>query len=426
MSGASPQPPRRVPASAISARALRAGRLRVPTPASIPPRPPCWRRVLLRVGSWAGWGKGAKAVAITASLGTAAAAVAAVYITNQTLDATRQQNAVTEQGQYTDRYGRAVEQLGSEKADIRLGGIYALERLAHDSPRDAGTITNILGGFVRNNARCTAPPPATPPLLPADLGAALTVLTRRPASDPPSHDPSVVQADLKGSCLAHLDFRLYDLANVDLSEANLSDTNLYGVYMAGVSLTGTNLAGARLTNSVWLGTNITSGNLSDANLTGAVLNNTIFAGTNLRGAVFDQTHKDETTPRPTSASSYIDLNQAIKTYAVAPDFYTADLTAASFRHANLPLTTFTATTLDRVDFTGAQLPDATFTAAKSLTGTTFNHAHLTGASFHGLDLRYASFVGADLTNCDLSEADLRGVDLSQSNLTGANLTDIQR
>ncbi|WP_158226967.1 pentapeptide repeat-containing protein [Amycolatopsis vastitatis] len=298
-----------------------------------------------------------------------------MYITNQTLDATRQQNAVTEQGQYTDRFGRAVEQLGSEKADIRLGGIYALERLARDSPRDAGTITNILGGFIRNNARCSTPSSETPkPLLPTDLGAALTVLTRRPASDPPSRDPSVVQADLKGSCLAHLDFRLYDLANVDLSEANLSDANLYGVYMAGVSLTGSNLAGARLTNSVWLGTNITSGNLSDANLTGAALNNTIFAGTNLRRAVLDQTRKDEATPRPTSASSYIDLNQSIKTYAVAPDFYAADLTAASFRYANLPLTTFTGATLDHADFTGAQLPDATFTAAKSLAGTTFNQA----------------------------------------------------
>jgi hypothetical protein len=44
----------------------------------------------------------------------------------------------TEQGQITDRYTRAVEQLGSDKLDIRLGGIYALERVGLQNP-DSGT-----------------------------------------------------------------------------------------------------------------------------------------------------------------------------------------------------------------------------------------------------------------------------------------------
>jgi hypothetical protein len=30
----------------------------------------------------------------------------------------------------TELYGKAVEQLGSDKAPVRLGGLYALERLA--------------------------------------------------------------------------------------------------------------------------------------------------------------------------------------------------------------------------------------------------------------------------------------------------------
>ena len=33
---------------------------------------------------------------------------------------------LTQQGQITDRYTKAIEQLGSEKADVRLGGIYSL------------------------------------------------------------------------------------------------------------------------------------------------------------------------------------------------------------------------------------------------------------------------------------------------------------
>jgi hypothetical protein len=35
---------------------------------------------------------------------------------------------LTEQGQITDRYTKAIEQLGGDKLDVRLGGIYALER----------------------------------------------------------------------------------------------------------------------------------------------------------------------------------------------------------------------------------------------------------------------------------------------------------
>ena len=44
----------------------------------------------------------------------------------------RRTHELTEQGQVTDRYTKAIEQLGSDKLDVRIGGIYALER---DRPR---------------------------------------------------------------------------------------------------------------------------------------------------------------------------------------------------------------------------------------------------------------------------------------------------
>ena len=40
---------------------------------------------------------------------------------------------LSREGQVTDRYTKAIEQLGSDKLDVRIGGIYALERIAHDS-----------------------------------------------------------------------------------------------------------------------------------------------------------------------------------------------------------------------------------------------------------------------------------------------------
>jgi hypothetical protein len=43
---------------------------------------------------------------------------------------------LSREGQVTERYTRAIEQLGSKELDVRLGGIYALERVARDSARE--------------------------------------------------------------------------------------------------------------------------------------------------------------------------------------------------------------------------------------------------------------------------------------------------
>jgi hypothetical protein len=39
-------------------------------------------------------------------------------------------------GQITERFTRAIDQLGEAELDVRLGGIYALERIARDSKDD--------------------------------------------------------------------------------------------------------------------------------------------------------------------------------------------------------------------------------------------------------------------------------------------------
>src|SRR5215472_5492549 len=40
---------------------------------------------------------------------------------------------LSREGQVTDRYTKAIEQLGSDKLDVRIVGVYALERVARDS-----------------------------------------------------------------------------------------------------------------------------------------------------------------------------------------------------------------------------------------------------------------------------------------------------
>lgn len=49
----------------------------------------------------------------------------------------------------TELYTKAVEQLGNDKAPVRLGGLYALERLAQDNPAQRQTIVNVICAYLR-------------------------------------------------------------------------------------------------------------------------------------------------------------------------------------------------------------------------------------------------------------------------------------
>src|SRR5262249_19741678 len=59
---------------------------------------------------------------------------------------------VAEEGKLTERFSKAVELLGNVNLDVRLGGIYALERIARDSLKDHWTVMEILTAFVREQS----------------------------------------------------------------------------------------------------------------------------------------------------------------------------------------------------------------------------------------------------------------------------------
>src|SRR5215216_2897935 len=65
---------------------------------------------------------------------------------------------LTEQGQITERSTRAIQQLGdtddkgNPRLEIRLGGIYSLERISKDSPKDYSQIIDILTAYLRKNS----------------------------------------------------------------------------------------------------------------------------------------------------------------------------------------------------------------------------------------------------------------------------------
>ena len=97
--------------------------------------------------------------------------------------------SLARQGQVTDRYTKAIEQLGSDKGlDVRIGGIYALERIARDSRRDYPTIMEVLAAFIRDHSNeqwlpaepgAETPERATRP----DVQGAVSVIGRDPRRD---------------------------------------------------------------------------------------------------------------------------------------------------------------------------------------------------------------------------------------------------
>lgn len=73
------------------------------------------------------------------------------FISWENLKATQKSILVAEEKQITERFSKAVEMIGNEHSiHLRLGGIYALERIAKDSERDQRQVIEILAAFVRD------------------------------------------------------------------------------------------------------------------------------------------------------------------------------------------------------------------------------------------------------------------------------------
>ena len=67
----------------------------------------------------------------------------------ETATASRNQLKLSERSQVTDRYTRAVEQLGHKKAPVRLGALYSLEHLAQDNPEYRQTVVDVVCAYLR-------------------------------------------------------------------------------------------------------------------------------------------------------------------------------------------------------------------------------------------------------------------------------------
>lgn len=230
---------------------------------------------------------------------------------------------LNQSGQITERFTRAVDQLGNDKLNVRLGGIYALERIAHDSRDDHPQVMEVLTAYVREHApwpqesttaaegselltglieairalervakggetdstaAATAPTPRrgdNPVEIPgpwpqrhrlADVQAAMTVLGRRNAA----HDVAPLD-------LANTDLR-YLALNWGWGSGHGHEANLQGADLRRSNLNEARLAGANLQGAILYKTILSGALLPKANLQGAVFTLTKLDGAYLKGA----------------------------------------------------------------------------------------------------------------------------------------------
>ncbi len=213
---------------------------------------------------------------------------------------------LTQQRLITERFSKAVEQIGSGKEEVVIGGIYSLERIAKDSPKDQyqWTIMEVLTSYIRKNSRIRSNIEQLKPeerqkaleKLPSvsiPVQAALTVIGRRKVKNDQvgdnlaeTNDPNKIkildlsQTNLRGANLEEANLNRAKLIGANLIEANLIGADLKGAKLNGANLIGADLKGAKLNGA----------NLIGANLIGAILNRAYLNGADLNGAYLNRAY----------------------------------------------------------------------------------------------------------------------------------------
>jgi len=200
---------------------------------------------------------------------------------------------LSRRGQLTDRYGRAITQLASERLTERLGGVYALEHLMRESPRDHHTVVEVLAAFIRERVpvaahsvdeASTSKGGDQRPRPPTDVQAALTVLGRRPIRTEPAA-VNLSGVDLRGADMTGLHLKGVQFAGADLRYAILRMANLETAYLQRVSLDHANLYRVRMPMAELHRSTLRTADLCEADLDRCDLSHADLAGCDLSGAV---------------------------------------------------------------------------------------------------------------------------------------------
>jgi uncharacterized protein YjbI with pentapeptide repeats len=385
----------------------------------------------------------------------------------QTRESTQKTLELTEQGQITERFTSAINQLGAtdddrnKNMDIRVGGIYALERIAKESPEDHWAIMEVLTAYVRHHARrqkspdaeaqedvAEVPHPGFPGhsqkgipgweydypgweydyvpdvVLEPDIRAIMTIIRRRKryyqGGEPEPLD--LRETDLPGANLPEVNLRKAQLDRANLQKANLREANLGGAlqWAPHAPLEGKGV----LMPPEW-GLRGTAAHFDKADLREAVLANADLRGTSLRNANLRGASLRKANLRCADLQ-YADLRRAVLKQA---DLRDATLSATNFQMASLEGANLSEQVLPSVYHTvkreDRHLIEDPYRRAPYLRRAILRKSNLEGdfsqADLRDADLREANLQNTSLVAASLQGADLRGADLQGADLQGAKL-----
>ncbi len=228
-----------------------------------------------------------------------------------------QQAVTAERGLLNERYQKGAEMLGSDVLSVRLGGIYALRRLAADHPEQYHVqIMRLFCAFARNPASHKNRPDDPDAKMSEEVEVIMETIGERRQRHLNIERDSGYWLDLHGvnvlgvwlikanlsSALMPLGDRWSleevmgtrtrtDLSRADLSVAILMDANLHRTDFSNSKLErsfllDSNLSNARLTYSNLYGAFLDGANLSGADLTYADVSGADFKNANLSGTEF--------------------------------------------------------------------------------------------------------------------------------------------
>jgi hypothetical protein len=180
---------------------------------------------------------------------------------------------LAQEGQITQRFNDAIEHLGSDKAEVRLGGIYALARIARDSSKDHIAVMQVFSSYVRETTKRAAQEPVAP-----EVQAILTMIASRVVE----HESDNDYLDLRDAYIPGVNLRRAQLEHVCFDGANLSRA-----IMEKASLNGATFRAAVLEDAYLRNADLRHTDLTGADLRQAVLRESLLDGADIFGAQLD-------------------------------------------------------------------------------------------------------------------------------------------
>ncbi|MGW0994621.1 pentapeptide repeat-containing protein [Streptomyces sp. NPDC002520] len=288
--------------------------------------------------------------------------------------------SATREGNITDRFSRAVDQLGSDKLDVRIGGIYALWRIADHSDRDHEAVVSIMAAYLRTHLPWP-PQDASVPVADVPINSVSPLETR--AAD----------AQTALTCLGVLyEERRPEWLNVSLTDLRRADCD--GLWLHGVNFDGACLEAASIYQANLSKASLIAANLRHAELGTSILQQVRCLQADLRGA------------------------RLVKADLRSADFTRADLREANLRKARAHDAVFAGADLRSADLRGCDLTDADLRAAR-LEGSLASDLTIwpTGFDFRTAGVVVAADPGAEPDNLLPAAALTRQVPPLQSDLT---------